>query len=267
MGSKTKTYIDQLVANGEISFTKQQMIEEMVITPKAAERALQRLSHQHEIASPARGYYLILTPEFRKQGCLPPNYFIDDLLHHWGKAYYVGLLSASMLHGAAHQQPQTFQVMVAEKRPDVACGNVSLTFVQNKLLLSTPTEFFKTPSGSMAVSTPEATAMDLMRFTRQSGGMSRVATVIDELAESIDSEKLLALSNNFSDTTWAQRLGYLLELLGYEHLSEPLYNALSIQRARYAPLVPYEGINACEKNKKWRVIINIDVVSDLHDTD
>jgi len=83
---------------------------------KAALNALARLKKKKEIVSPSKGYYLILTPEFRKQGCLPADYFIDDLMQHWKKDYYVCLLTAALYYGAAHQQPQTFQVMIPDKK-------------------------------------------------------------------------------------------------------------------------------------------------------
>ena len=37
--------------------------------------------------------------------------WIDDLMRFHHVPYYVGLLSAAALHGAAHQQPQEFQVV------------------------------------------------------------------------------------------------------------------------------------------------------------
>ncbi len=43
---------------------------------------LERLLYNKEIAAVAKGYYLILRPEFRELGCLPPNYFIDALMSH-----------------------------------------------------------------------------------------------------------------------------------------------------------------------------------------
>lgn len=45
----------------------------------------------------------------------------------------------------------------------------------------------------MKVSTPETTMMDLCIFMRRSGGLSHVATVLDELAESVNSIALKKL--------------------------------------------------------------------------
>jgi len=266
MTSKTKTYIDSLVSTGAISFTTSQMVDEMDITKKAAERALERLRHNREIATPAKGYYLIIPPEFRQLGCLPPNYFIDDLMSHWKKEYYVGLLSASMFYGAAHQQPQMCQIIVSMKRPNVVCGQVTMEFIQNTACEKTPIQLLKTPTGTMKVSTPEATAMDMMKFIKQSGGLNRIVTVLDELAESMTKEKLDDLTKIFKETTWMQRLGHLLDKLGYNDLSQPLYEYLSTLKTRIVPLVPYSSTAGRKKDKKWRITINADVESDLDDT-
>ena len=67
--------------------------------------------------------------------------------------YYVGLLSGAELHGAAHQR----------LRP-VVVGRNRIRFFLKKDLARTPVELVKTTSGRMRVSTPEATALDLVRF-------------------------------------------------------------------------------------------------------
>jgi predicted transcriptional regulator of viral defense system len=228
---------------------------------------LERLLCHKEVASPAKGYYLILTPEFRKLGCLPPNYFIGDLMSHWHKTYYVGLLSAAMFHGAAHQQPQNVQIMLPATRPDIICGKVVIQFIQNASCHKTPLESLKTPTGRLLVSTAEATAMDLVRFMRQSAGINRVATVIHELGEKLDQEKLLELTTVFKESAGIQRLGYLLEILGHENMAQALLAHLKTRKSRMIPLVPYLGVDNAEKCKKWRIYINANVESDLDDTE
>ena len=267
MDIKAKDYIDQLTARGEISFTTQKMHDEMDITTKAVERNIYRLKRKGEIVAIAKGYYLILTPEFRKLGCLPPNYFIDDLMRHWQQNYYVGLLSAALYFGAAHQQPQIFQVIIDQYRRPIRCGHVKIEFITKKIILDTPTMQLKTHTGSMNVYAPESTMMDLCLFIRRSGGLSRVATVLDELAESVTPEALKNLLEKNSELTWAQRLGYLLEKLGHDNLSEVLYLHIKSQETNIVPLVPYYSMQAAERDKKWRVAINAVVESDIHDTD
>ena len=189
-------------------------------------------------------------------------------MSHWNIEYYLGLLSASMFYGAAHQQPQMCQIMLSTNRPNIVCGQVTVVFIQNQDCQKTPIQLLKTPTGVMKVSTPEATAMDMMRFIRQSGGMNRIVTVLDELAESMTKEKLNDLTKIVNTAAWVQRLGYLLDKLGYNDLSQPLYDYLSMLKTKkIVPLVPYASSKGTQKNKKWRVAINVAVESDLDDID
>lgn len=74
--------------------------------------ALKRLADAGQIFSPARGFYVIIPPEFRTWGVVPASYFVHPMMAHLGRRYYVALLSAAEMFGVAHQRPQVFQVVV-----------------------------------------------------------------------------------------------------------------------------------------------------------
>ena len=79
----------------------------------AAYQGLQRLIAKGEVFSPAQGFYVPIPPEYRAWGgAIPSAEFIDQMMRHLGRRYYVALVSAAEIHGAAHQRPQVFQVMV-----------------------------------------------------------------------------------------------------------------------------------------------------------
>jgi hypothetical protein len=46
--------------------------------------------------------------------------------------------------------------------------------------------------GTILVSTPEATAIDLVGYQHHAGGLDQVATILSELVENINPEKLAA---------------------------------------------------------------------------
>jgi len=77
---------------------------------------------------------------------------------------------------------------------------------------ATPTLSLKTETGSMAVSTPEATALDLVRYVKACGGLGNVATVLAELSERIDPAQLFEAAQIDGERAVAQRLGYLLDV-------------------------------------------------------
>lgn len=266
MSNKAEQYIDALTAEGSISFTAKQFIHDLDISYGTGKVILNRLSKQKKIISPSKGYYLILTPEFRKKGCLPADFFIDDLMQHLNKNYYVSLLSAALYYGAAHQQPQIFQVMLESQKRNLVCGNIHLEFIKNSNCNITPIKKLNTRTGYMNISTPEATAMDMMNYIRQCGGMSRVITVIDELAESLSKSSLIELAKISKNTIWVYRLGFLLDRLGYNKLAASLHRVIMNEKSRLIPLVPYESIGGAPRDEKWRIVINTALESDLDDS-
>jgi len=54
---------------------------------------------------------------------------------------------------------------------------------------------FNTPRGTIRVSTPEATAFDLVGYADQLGGLDQVAMVLGELGEALDPDKLAAVAD------------------------------------------------------------------------
>jgi predicted transcriptional regulator of viral defense system len=265
--SKAKAYIDDLTANGCISFTIREFCDVVGVAYKTAKKALAYLKKEREIASPSKGYYLILTPEFRKQGCLPADYFIDDLMRHLNKNYYICLLSAALYYGAAHQQPQKLQVMIDKKIRNIQCGNAHIEFIRNSHCSKVPTQQLNTKTGTIKISTPEATAMDMMKYMKQSGGVGRVATVLDELAESLSAKKLNEFVTQLAEHSSAFRLGFLLDKLGHHELAEKLYETVKTKSVPVIPLVRYTTITGAPRNKKWHIAINANVESDVNDTD
>lgn len=131
----------------------------------------------------------------------------------------MGLLTAAQYHGAAHQRPQQFQVFLEKRRLPLACGRIRVAFLIRKRLREVPVQVLNTPRGTLLVSTPEATALDLVGYQHQAGGLNQVATVLVELAEKLDPAKLAAVA---APVPWAQRLGYLLEQVGVPEKAAPL---------------------------------------------
>src|SRR5690606_21061506 len=117
--SPAKEYLAQLMREGRYFFTSQEAGEAMGVSRDAVKLALNRLRRKEEIASPVRGFYVIVPPEYRSLGCLPADQFIPALMARVKASYYVGLLSAAQYHGAAHHRPQEFQVMLGKARSPI----------------------------------------------------------------------------------------------------------------------------------------------------
>jgi len=185
-----------------------------------------------------------------------------DLMAHLQVPYYIGLLTAASFHGASHQAPQVFQVICKRIIPDILTESLNIRFYYSKDLSVIPTQDLKTPAGYVKVSTPEGTALDLLRYLHQSGHLNHVTTILTELADSMDPQKLAQASERLS-IRYAQRLGYILDYLGYDAVAEPLHNLVMEKMMRYIPLRPDSPAQGTEKNTKWHILINEEIEPDL----
>jgi predicted transcriptional regulator of viral defense system len=260
--SRLIDYMDGLRKQGKYLLFNQEATQVLGISDNALRNSISRLSKKGKIAYIKKGLYQVIPIEHEDVGSLPPEWIIDELMAHLDVPYYVGLLSAASLHGAAHPAPQIFQVMCQKTIPALTLGHFKICFYVSKDMSSIPTQEVKTPAGSMKVSTPEGTAFDLMRYPHQAGHLNHVVTVLNELAESMDEQRLAAIAPKLS-SYYSQRLGYLLDSLGHQALTEPLYKLISHTGLKYIPLKTDSPIQEAEKNKKWHVLVNEKIEPDL----
>ena len=263
-------YLNKQLAYGEYTFTLNTVEAELrqydqQQTRSSIIKSISRLVAKGEIASPAKGFYVIIPPEDHIFGCLHPEDFIDNLMQYWQKLYYVGLLSAAQYHGASHQKPQSFQVVSNIKKKAIRCGAFRIQFIYKKNIAGIPTEVFSRTKSTFNISTPEVTALDLIKYPLHSGGFSNIATVLSELNEKIDANKMLALIKTENYKPLIQRLGYLFEIIRAKELTQLLKHYLSKQKKlSYVLLAPYnKKVKNVKKNIMWKLIINTKIESDV----
>ena len=114
----------------------------------------------------------------------------------------------------------------------------------------------KTPTGTMRVSTPEATAVDLVRFAKAAGSLDHVATVLAELSPSLDPKKLLAAVRLIGDTPNAQRLGYILDHVNGRNLAAPLHKWIKRMGHRPVPLRTGRIAAEASEDHRWHVLVD-----------
>ena len=231
------------------------------VSSAASKLALRRLIKKRLVASPARGFYVIVPPEYRSLGCLPADQFIPALMEYRKLRYYAALLSAAQYHGAAHHRPREFHVALARNRRPIACGAVRASFIARRRIAAVPLQRFNTPRGTILVSTPEATAIDLVGYQRRAGGLEQVATVLSELSERIDPERLVVAART-APVPWAQRLGYLLELVDATDMVASLKVHVRRNARQVTALLPAATNEHASRSDDWRLWINADVEPD-----
>lgn len=258
-------FINELRSNGRYAFSLSEVRNHFEQSDEAIKKALQRLKKKNEIASIRNEFYVIVTPEYRSKGVIPPSLFISELMHFLTKDYYVGLLNAASFYGAAHQQPQSFSVITMKPSlRNINNENLKINFYIKKDWDKRDIIQRKVDTGFLNVSSPELTALDLVHYFNQSGGFNRVSTVLEELGESINADKMLDVAKRYSSISAVQRLGFLFEdILGKHNLSEPLKSYL--KTVNYFPILLRPRI---EKSKMitgnvWKVVQNVEIEVDL----
>ncbi|MFP4028930.1 MAG: type IV toxin-antitoxin system AbiEi family antitoxin [Candidatus Brocadiia bacterium] len=255
-------YVDYLQSRGRYTFSTAECYEKLSQSKDAIRVALSRLSRKGRIAALKKGFYVIVTLEYQSAGCLPAEWFIDDLMRYLDQAYYVGILSAAGIFGAAHQRPQVFQVVTDTQTDSIEVARVAVEFHTVKNLHALPEQKKNTRTGTVNVSTPELTAYDLFRFPDAAGGFDNIATILSELAETLDEKELKRVARLMPYHSIIQRFGYIMDFLGKSALVEPLAEWLAGRNPSRVKLHPGMGYGNGERNKKWEVIVNYQLEPD-----
>ena len=235
----------------------------MYSSEQILQNELYRLCSNKTIASVYRGFYVIIPVQYVLRGSVPATYYIDQLMAYLSKPYYVCMLSAAELLGAAHQRPQQFSVMTTfPKRRVVSTRNVIIDWFYREELPEDALITKNTETGTIRISNPLLTAADLVQYQQHVGGLSRVATVLEELSEQIDIKSQFAsLASFVKKVTW-QRLGYILEHVVEENeLADELYEQIRNLPGSlmYMPLSTSAEDNTSERNSRWKININVQI--------
>ena len=193
--SALSSYMTRLLSEGRVVFTGAQAQEALSIAKGALLDAAERQQRRKHLISPRRGFYVIVPPQFLAWGAPPPSWYIDSLMRHVGRPYYVGLLKAAELHGATHQAVMEFQVITDKRLHKIRAGRSAIVFYYRKDMdaIASGVQDHKTDTGRMKVSCLELTTLDLLRYGHAGGGLDHIATVLSDLGGRIDPARLAAL--------------------------------------------------------------------------
>jgi len=227
---------------------------------------LNRLCSNKTIANVYRGFYVIIPVHYVLRGSVPATYYIDQLMTYLGKPYYVCMLSAAELLGVAHQRPQQFSVMTTyPRRQLVTTRNVTTDWFYRDKLPEEALIIKNTETGTIRISNSLLTAADLVQYQQHVGGLSRVATILEELSEQIDINKQFTpLATYVKKVVW-QRLGYILEnVVGEKKLADELYEQLRTSSGyfKYQPLSTSAKDNSSSRDSRWKININVEIETD-----
>ncbi len=264
-------YLENLRMSGRRHFTFQEIVHSLNISENSAKCGLYRLKKNKKIITPIKGLYVIVPPEHKPYGSIPAEELVPIMMKYLNAEYYVGLLSGAAYFGATHQKSARFQIISNKRiKHSLQFGQVVIELIYKKGDLShLPTQDFVVTTGYLKVAKPELTAIDLFKYPNRSGGISHIATVLSELLENMDAQKLIILAENIDELCQVQRIGYVIEKVDImdEEKKNNFINVLveyfQKNKRPYVSLVPNMPISSMHRCKKWKIIENTDFESDL----
>jgi len=265
-------YIDSQLARGRAYFSKAAALAELGQTPAAFQAAVERLTKKGKLASPRRGFYLIIRPEDRLLGASDLSRWIDPLMKHLRLDYRVSLLRAAAFHGSAHQAAMVFQVIAPRQLPAIEIGRQQVEF-----LYQAPAGFaesnrpewlaqLKTDAGFAKIAGVELTLLDMCRYFHRAAGINGAAQAVHDLGNKAN-PRILAEAAGAYENAAVRRLGFLLERFGHFRQASAL-EGFADKAKSFKDLDPAaKPIVAAlseteEKNPKWKLVINVPVEID-----
>lgn len=251
-----EAYCDGRLAMGRVTLALSDLVKASGLSALAAKRQLSRLRGKAVRISPRQPFYLIVSPEHRSMGVPPPNWWLQDYFEWLGRPYYLALQSAASSYGSNPQALQITQVMTDKPSRPIKVGRIQLRFFVKRGLERTPTQ---QPVGAVAplcVSTPEATAYDLIRYATSIGGIERAAETIRPLLPLLRVRELKRVLDVENEPVVVQRLGFVIDALGDKKLSKTIRDWLPGELT-LVTLSPAKGKrDNLPLVKRWRVLNN-----------
>ena len=231
---------------------------------KVLKSDINRLKLSKRIQNVYKGFYVIIPTQYKLKGIVPPTYYIDELMEYLDKPYYVGLLSAAAIYGAAHQRAMKTQVVTIGPRSRTSNRNTLLDWNYRQRIPNELIDCRNAEMGRINYSSAELTAVDIVQFASNIGGYQRASTVLAELVEVLDMNKMESVLP-YTSTSVMQRLGYILEFILFEEeKAEQLYNILRERNGYFNSVLMNPEHPMLEKNEsnRWRINMNIEIEID-----
>lgn len=266
-------YLDELLSRGRAYFSREEALEALGLSAEAFIAAASRLAKKQRLASPRRGFYLILRPEDRVSGAPDPVRWIDPLMKYLSLDYRISLLRAAAFHGASHQAAMVIQLVVPKQLRAFDIGRHRLQFIYQ-----TPKAFAKTnlpdwltqmksEAGFAQVAGVELTLLDCARYFHKAAGINGVAQIAKDIGAKADPRKLAKAAMAYENAA-VRRFGYLLEHAGHARQAKAL-EPFARKAKSMKPLDPSVKplteslVELHEKDAKWMLVINEPVEIDF----
>lgn len=248
--------LEERQAHGKLVGALDELARDAGLSRLAARRQFERLASK-AVQLPGRPSLLLtVPPEDRPRGAPPVAAWLHDYMSRRAPRYYVGLLSAAALHGSSNQVPLTTQIIVPHPLQAFELGRVRIEFVAKRHADRTPLSALPGLAAPMNVSSPAATLLDLVAFSRRVGGMARVLEVVDGLKPKLTPHDLREALRAGVPMPVMQRTGHLLEQLECPSLASVVERFLPSTCA-WVPLQTGAPADHALSIERWHLLANV----------
>ena len=248
-------FIEEKLKTGRITFNIGELLSKTGLSAIAAKNQLQRMrSHVVRVSRP-HAFFLIVEPQYHAMGAPPVEWWLDDYFRWLGHPYYLALLSAAETYNSSPQAIQFKHVITDCPRRDVTIGRLRIRFFVKSRIELTPVLQPPTAYAPLRVSTPEATALDLVRYASRIGGIGRALETLIPLLPVCRASGIRRALDAEGEVAIAQRFGYLIDTAGQSRLAKVVHDWLprSIVSASLGPAK--QALSETIESGRWRLVV------------
>lgn len=256
MQGAAKQFIDSKLAIGIVSFSMADLTMSTGLSEIAAKNQLLRLGELVVRVTPRQPYFLIVTPEHRIVGAPPVDLWLNDYFAWLGRPYYLALQTAAATHGSSPQAIQETQVMTDSPMRNIIFSKLRLNFFTKINLSKARIQQILYAPAPIMVSTPETTALDLVRYAGSIGGIERAAETIQPMLSKMQTKKLREILDAENELASAQRLGYICHHAGAKKLANVIADWLPSYKKNVPLALGVKADRDMPVDKTYGVILN-----------
>ena len=283
-GLTIRKWIQSLEEKGIYSFSMQELKEVFpLLKEKTILNTLGTLKKQGKLLPLWNGIYSIVrfvdignatdNKAIREEG--KPYFYIETLMQHLKREYYVALLSAVEVYLSPKEALQANEITVITSLPplrDSFRGQGKIRYFVKKDIknlreigVKRKTLPFSIKERTLRVASLELTAVDLLLYEKEIGGIQKAVEVIKRIKNHLSWQELPTEVILSTPVSIFQRLGYVLSFIKEEELAERLKERVlstgkKFRRTLLKTDVPEKGGEPfCPI---WKIVVNISLQND-----
>ena len=255
LGKAGSDLLTEMTRRGKLIFNYADAVKAYGSSNRRLRELLSTLVKRGWLQRIEKGKYLILPFEAGRQREWTEHEFI--IASYLIEPYYVGFRSALNYFGYTEQISRTIFIASTSRKLK---SSLEISGVTYRFVFMSKPKFFGykeiTIDGSQVnISEPEKTIVDCLDRVRYTGGVSEVAKGLWYGRNEFDFTKMAEYSVRNGNQAANQRLGYLIETLGFK-ADKAVEILLQSMSTRYTPLDTLSEPKG-KYMERWKVILNI----------